>query len=177
MPLRSCRSALIALPAMLVACALAPWPARSEAPYPSQTIKLLVPNAAGGLPDTVARIVGRRLQERLAQSVVIENRPGANGRVAVAALLSSPADGYTLLVTDGAILSINPLLHASLSYSTGDILPIAMLARAPLFLAVHPKVPTATMAEFIAYAESAARPDQLRVLRRRPARIIYRWRR
>jgi tripartite-type tricarboxylate transporter receptor subunit TctC len=159
MPLRSCRSALIALPAMLVVCALAPWPARSEAPYPSQTIKLLVPNAAGGLPDTVARIVGRRLQERLAQSVVIENRPGANGRVAVAALLSSPADGYTLVVTDGAILSINPLLHASLSYSTGDILPIAMLARAPLFLAVHPKVPTATMAAFIAYAR--ARPGRI----------------
>jgi tripartite-type tricarboxylate transporter receptor subunit TctC len=159
MPFRSCRPALIALPAMLVVCALSPWPARSQAPYPSQTIKLIVPNAAGGLPDTVARIVGRRLQERLAQSVVIENRPGANGRVAVAALLSSPADGYTLVVTDGAILSINPLLHASLSYSPGDILPIAMLARAPLFLAVHPKVPTATMTEFIAYAK--ARPGQI----------------
>ena len=77
---------------------------------PQSHDQLLVPNAAGGLPDTVARIVGRRLQERLAQSVVIENRPGANGRVAVAALLSSPADGYTLVVTDGAILSINPLL-------------------------------------------------------------------
>jgi tripartite-type tricarboxylate transporter receptor subunit TctC len=159
MPFRSCRPALIALPAMLVACTLAAWPARSQTPYPGQTIKLLVPNAAGGLPDTVARIVGRRLQERLAQSVPIENRPGANGRVAVAALLGLPGDGYTLLVTDGAILSINPLLHASLSYGPGDILPIAMLARAPLFLAVHPKVPTATMAEFIAYAR--ARPGQL----------------
>jgi tripartite-type tricarboxylate transporter receptor subunit TctC len=59
--------------------------ALGQAPYPSQTVKLMVPNPAGGLPDTVARIVGKRLQERLAQSVVIENRPGANGRVAVAA--------------------------------------------------------------------------------------------
>jgi tripartite-type tricarboxylate transporter receptor subunit TctC len=154
----SCHPALIALPAML-AWTLAAWPAQGQTPYPSQTIKLIVPNSAGGLPDTVSRIVGRRLQERLSQFVVIENRPGANGRVAVAALLSSPADGYTLVVTDGAILSINPLLHASLSYNPRDILPIAMLARAPLFLAVHPKVPAATMTEFIAYAR--ARPGQI----------------
>ena len=151
---RSCWPVRIALPAMLMACAFATWPAASQTPYPSQTIKLMVPNAAGGLPDTVARIVGRRLQDRMAQSVVIENRPGANGRVAVAALLSAPADGYTLLVTDGAILSINPLLHANLAYNPGDILPVAMLARAPLFLAVHPKVPAATMSEFIAYAKA-----------------------
>jgi tripartite-type tricarboxylate transporter receptor subunit TctC len=133
---------------------LAPWPAQGQAPYPSQTVKLLVPNPAGGLPDTVARIAGQRLQERLKQSVVIENRPGANGRIAVAALLGAPADGYTLLVTDGSILSINPLLFVSLSYDPKDILPIAMLARAPLFLAVHPKVPVASMSEFIAYAKA-----------------------
>jgi tripartite-type tricarboxylate transporter receptor subunit TctC len=153
------RVAFAALGAILVGCLLASGPARGQAPYPSQTIKLMVPNPAGGLPDTVARIVGRRLQERLGQSVVIENRPGANGRVAVAALLGSPADGYTFLVTDGSILSINPLLYANLAYSPKDILPIAMLARAPLFLAVHPKVPTATMSEFIAYAR--ARPGQI----------------
>jgi len=145
--------------ALLLACTLAPLPARSQTPYPSQTIKLVVPNSPGGLPDTVSRIVGRRLQERSSQSVVVENRPGANGRVAVAALLSAPADGYTLVVTDGAILSINPLIHASLAYTPSDILPIAMLARAPLFLAVHPKVPAATMREFIAYAR--ARPGQI----------------
>jgi tripartite-type tricarboxylate transporter receptor subunit TctC len=119
----------------------------------------MVPNPAGGLPDTVARIAGRRLQERLQQSVVVENRPGANGRVAVTALLNAATDGYTLLVTDGAIISINPLLYANLAYEPNDILPIAMLARAPLFLAVHPKVPAATMSEFIAYAR--ARPGQL----------------
>jgi tripartite-type tricarboxylate transporter receptor subunit TctC len=141
------------------AASLAPWPALSQSHYPSQTIKLMVPNPAGGLPDTVARIFGRRLQDRLSQSVVIENRPGANGRVAVAALLSAPADGYTFLVTDGAIVSINPLLYANLSYNPNDILPIAMLARAPLFLAVHSKIPVATMSEFIAYAK--ARPGQI----------------
>ena len=151
-------AASVALLTALVA-SLAPWPAQSQTPYPSQTIKLMVPNPAGGLPDTVARIVGRRLQARLDQSVVIENRPGANGRVAVAALLNLPADGYTFLVTDDSILSINPLLYANLSYGPKDVVPIAMLARAPLFLAVHPKVPVATMSEFIAYAR--ARPGQI----------------
>jgi tripartite-type tricarboxylate transporter receptor subunit TctC len=137
----------------------APATAQTQAPYPNQTVKLMVPNPAGGLPDTVGRIVGRHLQARLNQSVVIENRPGANGRVAVAALLAAPADGYTLLVTDGSILTINPQLYANLAYSESDILPIAMLARAPLFLAAHPRVPAATLSEFIAYAK--AHPGQM----------------
>jgi tripartite-type tricarboxylate transporter receptor subunit TctC len=142
--------------ALLATCPLwlSPEPALGQAAYPSQTVKLIVPNPAGGLPDTVARIVGKRLQERLGQPVVIENRPGANGRVAVAALLGAPADGYTLLVTDGAILTINPLLYASLAYSPKDILPIAMLARAPMFLAMYPKLPATTLGELIAYAKA-----------------------
>jgi tripartite-type tricarboxylate transporter receptor subunit TctC len=149
----------VASAAALITITLMPRPAASQAAYPSQAIKLMVPNPAGGLPDTVARIVGRHLQGRLQQPVVVENRSGANGRVAVATLLNAPADGYTLLVTDGAIISINPVLFAKLSYEPNDILPIAMLARAPLFLAVHPKVPAATMSDFIAYAR--ARPGQL----------------
>jgi tripartite-type tricarboxylate transporter receptor subunit TctC len=144
---------------MVLTAFFAQRPAHSEAPYPNQAIKIMVPNPAGGLPDTVARIAGRRLQDRLGQSVVVENRPGANGRVAVAALLSAPADGYTLLVTDGAILSINPQLYANLSYEVRDVLPVAMLARAPLFLAIHPKVPATTLSEFIAHAK--AHPGQL----------------
>lgn len=143
-----------AVAAMLVAS-----PAESQATYPSQAVRIIVPNPAGGLPDTVSRIVGRRLQERIQQSVVIENRPGANGRVAVGALLNGDADGYHLLVSDGSIVSINPLLYASLSYDPKDLEPIAMLARAPLFLAVHAKMPVANMHEFIVYAR--ARPGQL----------------
>ncbi|MBX9590829.1 MAG: tripartite tricarboxylate transporter substrate binding protein [Hyphomonadaceae bacterium] len=152
-------AAFISLSALLVAGSLGSSPAHGQVTYPNQTIKLMVPNPAGGLPDTVARIVGLRLQERMGQSVVIENRPGANARVAVAALLNAPADGYTLLVTDGSILSINPALYSNLAYRSDDVLPVAMLARAPLFLAVHPKVPAATIGEFIAYAK--ARPGQL----------------
>jgi tripartite-type tricarboxylate transporter receptor subunit TctC len=111
------------------------------------------------LPDTVARIVARRLQERLNGTIIVENRPGANGGVAAAALTTGPADGYTFLVSDGAIFSINPVLYNKIPYAPGDLLPVALLARAPLFLAVHPSVPVKTMEEFIAYVR--ANPGKL----------------
>jgi tripartite-type tricarboxylate transporter receptor subunit TctC len=132
---------------------------QAQAPYPNQSIKFLVQAAAGGLPDTVARIVARRLQEQLGQSVVVENRPGANGGVAAATLTTAPADGYTFMVTDGSVISINPVLYNRLPYNPEDLVPVALLARAPLFLAAHPKVPVRTMAEFIAYAK--ANPGKL----------------
>jgi tripartite-type tricarboxylate transporter receptor subunit TctC len=149
----------VALAALMV-CALTAGAARAQAAYPNQGIRLIVPYAAGGVPDTVARFVGQRLQERIGQSVVVENRPGGNGSVAAAAITAAPADGYTLLVTDSAMLSVNPLFFKQLSYnSQKDFVPIALLARAPLFLALHPDVPVATLAEFIDYVK--ARPGQI----------------
>jgi tripartite-type tricarboxylate transporter receptor subunit TctC len=146
--------------AALMICALTAGAARAQAAYPNQGIRLIVPYAAGGVPDTVARFVGQRLQERIGQSVVVENRPGGNGSVAAAAITAAPADGYTLLVTDSAMLSVNPLFFKQLSYnSQKDFVPIALLARAPLFLALHPDVPVATLAEFIDYVK--ARPGQI----------------
>ena len=133
--------------------------AQAQAPYPNQSIKFLVQAAAGGLPDTVARIVARRLQEQLGQSVVVENRPGANGGVAAVALTTAPADGYTFMVTDGSVVSINPVIYSKLPYNPEDLVPVALLARAPLFLAAHPQVPVRTMPEFIAYAK--ANPGKL----------------
>jgi len=149
----SLRLSLAAL-AVLAVCTPAPLSAQAQSSFPSQPIKFIVPAAAGGLPDTVARIVGRRLQERLNQPVVIENRPGANGSVAATALVNSAPDGYNFIVFDGGILSINPLLYAKLSYDPKNIVPVALLARAPQFLAVHPKVPAKTMNEFIAYVRA-----------------------
>ena len=138
---------------------LATSAAQAQAPYPNQSIKFLVQAAAGGLPDTVARIVARRLQEQLGQSVVVENRPGANGGVAAATLTTGPADGYTFMVTDGSVVSINPVIYSKLPYNPEDLMPVALLARAPLFLAAHPQVPVRTMPEFIAYAK--ANPGKL----------------
>ena len=131
--------------------------AQGQTPGPS--IKLIVPYAAGGLPDTVARVVGRRLQERLGHAVVIENRGGANGGIGMSALVSAPADGQTFVVSDGSMLSTNPLLYAKLPYDTKDIAPVAFLAQAPLFLAVHPKLPVATLKDFVDYVK--ARPGQI----------------
>ncbi len=129
--------------------------ARAEAPYPHQPIRFFVPYAAGGLPDTVARIVAQRLTERLGQPVIVENRPGANGNIAAAALASAPADGYTFLVTDGSVLSVNPLLFKTLTYDAKkDFAPVALLGRAPLFLAAHPSLPAKSLNEFIDYVKA-----------------------
>src|SRR6476620_6620839 len=145
--------------ATLAAAMLLPWSAQAQATYPSQAIKFIVTHPAGGLPDTVARIAARRLQERFGQSVVVENRAGANGGIAVAAMTSAPADGYTFVVTDGTIVTINPQLYLKLPYDPKEVLPIATLAVAPMFLAVHPKVPFNTFKEFMEYVK--AHPGQL----------------
>ena len=153
------RAAPLAVAALLV-CAPAASTAQGQAPYPSQGIRLIVPYAAGGVPDTVARFVGQRLQERIGQSIVVENRPGGNGSVAAAAIAAAPADGYTLLVTDSAMLSVNPLFFKQLAFSPQkDFIPVALLARAPLFLAVHSDVPVATLREFIDHVK--ARPGEI----------------
>jgi tripartite-type tricarboxylate transporter receptor subunit TctC len=156
MPALRLRTVLLAL-ITLTACVLAQSPARAQ--FSERSIRFIVPYAAGGLPDTVARVVGHRLQERLGQAVVIENRPGASGGIAVNALVSSPADGRTFAVTDAAILSVNPQIYSKLAYDPKSIAPVAFLAQAPLFLAIHQKVPAASITEFVEYVR--ARPDQL----------------
>jgi tripartite-type tricarboxylate transporter receptor subunit TctC len=154
---QSRRRALIAVAALVGA--LAASSAHGQAAYPTQPIKFIIPAPAGGLPDTVARIVGRRLQERVGQPVVVENRPGGNGAVSVGALMSSPPDGYSFIVQDGSIYAINPHIYARMAYKVEDLAPTAVIARAPLFLAAHSKVPAATMKEFIDYAK--ANPGKL----------------
>jgi tripartite-type tricarboxylate transporter receptor subunit TctC len=139
--------------AFALAAALAA-PARAQAPYPSQGIRFIVPYAPGGLPDTVARIVGQQVQERTGAPVVIENRAGGAAAAAVNALMTAPADGYTFLVTDGGIVSTNPALFRQLSYNPDDIVPLALLGRAPMFLAAHPDLPVATLREFIDYVRA-----------------------
>ena len=86
------------------------------------------PMSPGGLPDTVARILSQRLQASLGQPVVVENKPGAGGAVAAAAIAQSPADGHTLLVTDGPMLAITPLLSSKPAYdATKDFVPVSLV--------------------------------------------------
>jgi tripartite-type tricarboxylate transporter receptor subunit TctC len=144
--------------AMALAAALSST-AHAQPPYPNQGIRFIVPYAPGGLPDTVARIVARDLQERIGQSVVIENRAGGGAAPAVSALMGAPADGYTFLVTDGGIVSTNPALFKQLTYNPKDIVPLALLGRTPMFLAAHPDLPVSTLREFIDYVK--ARPGEI----------------
>ena len=148
------------LAAAALACTfLTALPAAAQT-YPSRPIRFVVPYSAGGLPDTVARIFAQRLGERLGQSVVVDNKPGANGVVAAQAIATAPHDGYTFLVTDGSMFSINPTIYKNLGYDyKRDLMPVSLAARAPLYLAVHPKVPANTLQEFIALAK--AKPGSL----------------
>jgi len=137
-----------------LAAALACFPlltlAQGATDFPSRSVTLVVPYSAGGLPDTVARVVGQKLSERWGQPVVVENRPGSNGVVAAAYLATRAPDGYTLLVTDGSMFSINPFIYSKLPYDAlKDFTFISLTARAPLFLAVHPSMPVSTFGEFV----------------------------
>jgi tripartite-type tricarboxylate transporter receptor subunit TctC len=133
--------------------------AHAQASYPSKPVKFIVPYAAGGLPDTVARIVAQRLGDRIGQPVIVDNKPGGNGVVAYNALLqSNPSDGHAFIVSDGSMLSITPLI-TKVSYVYGkDILPVSLIARSPLFLVAHPKTGVNTFQEFITLVKS--RPGQ-----------------
>ena len=145
----------LALPSLTNAQAQAQAQAQTPAAYPNKPIRFIVPYSPGGLPDTVARVFAQRLGERVGQSVVIDNKPGANGVVAAQALAASPKDGYTFLVTDGSMFSVNPAIDKNLGYEyKRDFIPISLAARAPLYLAVNPKLPVNTLQEFIALVKS-----------------------
>ena len=158
--MQPCRFILPGAALAMAASLMLPATALAQGAYPNRAIKFVVPYSPGGLPDTVARIFAQRLGEKLGQSVVVDNRPGANGVVAAQALATAPKDGYTFLVTDGSMFSINPALYKNLGYDyRRDFVPVSLAARAPLYLAINPKVPVNTLQEFIALAK--ARPGTL----------------
>jgi tripartite-type tricarboxylate transporter receptor subunit TctC len=135
----------VAFLAFAAAAAFAQAPA-----YPTRTVTIVVPYAAGGLPDTVARVVGQKLSEKWGQPVVIENKPGGNGAVSAQYLATRAPDGYTLQVTDGTMFSVNPWIYKSLSYDPiRDFTVSSLTARAPLFLAVHPSFPANDFPGFV----------------------------
>jgi tripartite-type tricarboxylate transporter receptor subunit TctC len=145
--------------AMALAVFAAPFSAAAQAPYPNQGVRLIVPYAPGGLPDTVARITAQHMQERIGQSVVVENRAGGGAAAAVSAMMGAPADGYTFIVSDGSLVSANPALFKQLSYNPKDMIPVALLGNTPLFLAAHPNLPVNTLREFVDYVK--AHPGQV----------------
>ena len=148
---------------MTCAAGLLPGFARAQGTYPSKPVKFIVPYAAGGQPDVVARVLTVRLGERLGQPVVVDNRPGAAGSAAYSALLqSTPTDGHAFIVSDGAMLSISPHVNKATNYKLGkDLLPVALLGRSSLYLVAHPKTGVDTLQEFVA------------AVRRKPGEYTY----
>ena len=123
--------------------------------YPAKPVRLVVGYSPGGLPDTIARILAQKLGERWKQQVIVENKPGANGNLAADHIAKSAGDGYTLLVADSGTTAINPFLYAKLPFDPEkDLIPVVIVARAPLFLAVHSSVPANTFPELVALVKS-----------------------
>ncbi len=134
-------------------------PAQSD--FPSRTIRLVVPHAAGGNSDAFGRILAGKLSERIGQQVVVENRTGAGGTIALAAVARSAPDGYTIAVADTGTHSIAPTLYGSrLQYDVfKDFTPITYASNFSTVLLLHPSVPANTTKEFIELAKS--KPGQL----------------
>ena len=144
-------AAAAALPAM-------PRIARAQT-YPSRPVHWIVGFPPGGATDIIARLMGQWLSERLGQSFVIDNRPGAGSNIGTEAVAHAPADGYTVLMMSAA-QPINATLYEHLNYNfIRDIAPVASISREPNLMVVHPSVPAKTVPEFIAYAK--ANPGKL----------------
>ena len=117
--------------------------------YPNKAVRMLVPFAAGGPTDVIARIVGQKLSESLGQQFVVENVGGAGGNTGTAMAAKSPADGYTILVVSTGFV-INPSLYAKVPYDViKDFAPVTLVAASPNMLTVNPSVPAKTVKELI----------------------------
>jgi tripartite-type tricarboxylate transporter receptor subunit TctC len=145
--------------AIALAACLAPALAAAET-WPSKPIKMVVPFAAGGGTDFIARVVAKGLSERLGTQVFVENRGGANGGIGVQAVATAEPDGYTILATSDSTIAVNPWLYPKLPYKpTQDLIAIGTMVRFPGLLAVHPSVQAKSVQELIALAK--AKPGTL----------------
>lgn len=137
---------------------LAATPALAQtAPWPSRLLKIVVPLPPGGVMDGLTRIVADRLAQRLGQSVIVENKPGANGMIATSAVAGADPDGYTILSTMSSIVQ-NVSLHKSPNYKMSDLLPLAPLGRLPIAFIVPKALGVTTLREFVEKARNSARP-------------------
>ena len=128
--------------------------------YPTRQINLIAPWPPGGAVDTLCRILGQKLTERLGKTVIIENRPGAGSVVGVAATARAAPDGYTLVMAGSASLATSVTIYKKLPYDpTKDFAPVALITRIPFVLVVHPSLPVRSVPELINLAK--AKPGQL----------------
>ena len=148
--------------AVACAAALAVYPALAQSPFPAKSIRIIVPLAAGGPSDLLARTLGQKLTEAWGQPVVIDNRAGANGVVGSELVARSTADGYTLLMGTNGTHGINASLFPKLSYDTiNDFAPVARVGVAPYVLVAHPSLPVPGVPDLVRLAR--ARPGQITI--------------
>jgi tripartite-type tricarboxylate transporter receptor subunit TctC len=143
--------------ALVAAAVLLAGPVAAQEKFPSRPIKILIPYAPGGATDIVARVIAENMRQTLGQSVVIENKPGAFGIIAIEELARSKPDGYTLMVGNVSTNAITPVLFKSkMSFDyDASVIPVTRLADLPAFLIVTTKdFPPKTVPEFIAYAKA-----------------------
>ena len=136
--------------------------AQAADPYPNRPIRMLVPFAAGGAIDLMARPTARKMHELLGQPVVVENRPGAGGSIAAEATAKSAPDGYTIFFGSTSPLAINPAYFDKVGYDTlRDFTPISLVVQQPLIIVAHPSLPVRNLKELVAMAK------------RQPGRLSY----
>ena len=153
MPVRFSRRRFVQLAASASALSSIARPARADS-YPTRPVRMVVGFPASNASDIVARLAGQKLSERLGQSFIVENRPGAGGNIGVEFVVNAAPDGYTLLAASTSA-AINATLYGRLNFNfLRDIAPVAGVARAPYVLVVTPTFPATTVAEFIAYAKA-----------------------
>ena len=153
------RRYLILLSSLLPAMA---WAQSQPAAYPNKPIRMIVPFPAGGATDILARALSQKLGEKIGQTVVVDNRPGAGGTIGADAAAKAAPDGYTLLLATSSTHSIGPAINPKIPYSVeADFTPVAYVANSPNVVLVPNSSPSRSMQEFIAYA------------RKNPGRLNY----
>lgn len=152
-PMRMLRRTVLVAAASLLASGAA-W---SQA-YPSKPIRMIVPYAPGGATDVVARLVAQKLSIALKQSVVVENRAGANGMIGTEAVAKAAPDGYTLLMNTAGAQTLNPVLFKAGYEPLASFEPITLVANIGFVLVVHPSLPVKTLQDYVALARAKTRP-------------------
>ncbi|WP_036593787.1 Bug family tripartite tricarboxylate transporter substrate binding protein [Ottowia thiooxydans] len=154
------RTLLASVMAVLVPLAMPTTALAQASAWPSKPIRVVVNFPPGSSPDVLARAISQPLQQALGQPVVIENRAGASGMIGAEVVAKSAADGHTLLMTAGSVITTNPFIYASIPYDTAkDLTPVAAVARIVLFLETRASLPVKDVKEFLAYLK--ANPGKL----------------
>jgi tripartite-type tricarboxylate transporter receptor subunit TctC len=146
---------LIVKAAVAAVCGAASLGAMAQAQpnWPTRTVTIVVPFSAGGSTDVVARMVGQKLSEMWKQTVVIDNRVGAGGNIGAAAVAKAPADGHTIMMASGSILTVNPHLYKNAPFSEKDFTPITNVATGPQVVVVPATLPVKNVKELIQFAK------------------------